>query len=48
MDIYNVEILRNDQTLLEESVQSIAMARVRMIYEAGREQAVKDFLTQFR
>ncbi len=44
MDIYNVEILRNDQTLLDESIQSIAMARVRMIYEAGREQAVKDFL----
>ncbi len=44
MDIYNVEILRNDQTLLEESIQSITMARVRMIYEAGREQAVKDFL----
>ena len=44
MDIYNVEVLRGDQTLLEESAQSLTMARVRMIYEAGREQAVKDFL----
>ena len=44
MDIYNVENLRGDPTLLEESIRDLTMARIRMIYEAGREQAVKDFL----
>ena len=43
-DIYNVEILRGDSVLTAESVQSVTMARIRMIYEAGREPAVKEFL----
>ena len=46
MDIYNVENLRGEQTLLEKSIQDITMARVRMVYEAGREQAVKEFLKE--
>ena len=45
-DIYNVENLRTDGTLTEESVQGITMARIRMVYEAGRERSVRDFLDE--
>lgn len=44
MVVYNVENLRTDSTLTEESIQGITMARIRMVYEAGRENTVKEFL----
>ena len=43
-DISNVENLRGEKTLLPESQTQLMMARVRMVYEAGRENSVKIFL----
>ena len=45
-DIYNVENLRDDPKLLAESRNALMMARIRIVYEAGREQTVKDFITE--
>lgn len=45
-EIYHQEYLRNEPKLLEESLYQIQMMRVRMLYEAGREPAVKTFLAQ--
>ena len=47
-DIYNSENLRDEPELLPESVTGLNMARIRMVYEAGREQSVKDFLEKAR
>ena len=44
-DIYNVENLRDAPQLLPESQTALAMLRIRVVYEAGREQKVKDFIT---
>ena len=43
-DISNVENLRAEKTLLPESQTKLMMARVRMVYEAGRENNTKFFL----
>lgn len=43
-DISNVENLRAEKTLLPESQTKLMMARVRMVYEAGRENSTKFFL----
>lgn len=43
-DIYNIENLRHAETLLPSSVTGIRMARVRFLYEAGRDPGVKTFL----
>lgn len=43
-DIYNVENLRDDPQLLPESKTALTMLRIRVVYEAGREQKVKDFI----
>ena len=43
-DISNVENLRSDPQILPESQTKLMMARVRMVYEAGRENSVKFFL----
>lgn len=43
-DIYNVENLRDDSHLLSESKTALTMLRIRVVYEAGREQKVKDFV----
>lgn len=43
-DIYNVENLRTEQTLLADSVSRLMMMRVRALYEAGRDQATKNFI----
>ena len=40
-DIYNVENLRDEPELAPESVTALTMMRIRMVYEAGREQTVK-------
>ena len=36
-DIYNVEKLRTDKTLTEESIAKLGMMRVRVAYECGRD-----------
>ncbi len=46
MDIYNQEYRRVEKDLLDESKRQIQMARVRMIYEAGRDDNVRRFLEQ--
>lgn len=43
-DISNVENLRSEKTLLPESQTKLMMARVRMVYEAGRENNIKFFV----
>lgn len=45
-EVYHQEYLRSEPKLLEESLYQIQMMRVRMLYEAGREPAVKTFLEQ--
>ena len=45
-DIYNVENLRDELELLPESKAALTMARIRFVYEAGREQSVKEFITE--
>lgn len=45
-DIYNDENLRDDAQLKPESKTSLTMMRIRVVYEAGREQTVKDFVTE--
>lgn len=47
-DIYNEENLRDEPALLPESVTALAMARIRVVYEAGREPSVKDFVREAR
>lgn len=46
MDIYNREYRRVENDLLEESKLQIQMARVRMVYEAGRDDNVREFLNR--
>lgn len=43
-DIYNVENLRSEPELLPESRAALTMMRIRVVYEAGREPTVKDFV----
>lgn len=45
-DIYNVENLRDAPDLLPESKAALTMMRIRVVYEAGREQTVKEFVTE--
>ncbi len=45
-DIYNVENLRDGPELLPESRNALTMMRIRTVYEAGREQTVKEFVTE--
>ena len=45
-DIYNAENLRDEPELLPESKNALTMMRIRVVYEAGREQTVKDFVTE--
>lgn len=44
VEIYNREILRTADTLADESLARIQLARIRMLYEAGRDKDVKCFL----
>lgn len=43
-EIYNVETLRTGPELAPESVYAMRLARIRMLYEAGRDNKVKAFL----
>lgn len=45
-EIYNVETLRTEEQLLPESVSRLRLAQIRMLYEAGRDNKVKEFLTK--
>ena len=45
-DVYNVENLRNEAELAPESVTALTMARIRVVYEAGRESSVKYFVKE--
>ena len=45
-DIYNEENLRNEAQLRPESKTALTMLRIRVVYEAGREQTVKDFVKE--
>ena len=45
-DIYNTENLRTEKELLPESVTALTMMRIRTVYEAGREEAVKRFVRE--
>lgn len=47
-DIYNVENLRTDASLLPESQTGLTMLRIRMVYEAGRDDGTKTFLLKSR
>lgn len=45
MDIYNVEILRTEQTVCQDSMTKLQMARIRIAYECGRDnRGVGDFV----
>lgn len=44
IDIYNAEHRRTEETLLEKSVLAVQMARVHIVYEAGRDAAVRQFV----
>lgn len=43
-DIYNTELLRTGDTLLEESLTRLQMARIRIAYESGRDRNTKEFV----
>ncbi len=45
-DIYNTENLRNEKEILPESKTALTMMRIRVVYEAGREDAVKTFVRE--
>ena len=45
-DIYNAENIRDDAQLLPESRNALTMMRIRTVYEAGREQTVKEFIEE--
>lgn len=43
-DIYNTENRRRDTAISSESAAKLQMLRIRVLYEAGREQSVKKFV----
>lgn len=45
-DIYNVENLRTEDTLLPESQRRLSMMRIRVVYEFGRDNATKSFVQE--
>lgn len=45
-DIYNTENLRTAEELLAESKTAVMMMRIRVVYEAGREDSVKSFVRE--
>lgn len=42
--VYNVENVRTEETLLPDSKEKIQMMRIRILYEAGRDENVKEFV----
>ena len=45
MDIYNVEILRTEETLTRDSLVKLQLARIRIAYECGRDDNTRNFVT---
>lgn len=45
-DIYNEVIMQQDDKLSDDLAGRIEYLRIRVVYEAGREQSVKDFIMQ--
>lgn len=45
-EISSMEKLNSGETLLEESKAQMIIMRIRMVYEAGREESVKTFLRE--
>lgn len=45
-DVYNIENPRDESELRPESVTALTMMRIRVVYEAGRETSVKDFVRE--
>lgn len=45
-EIYNKENIRTDKELMPDSVVSLNLMRVRVAYECGRDNAVKDFVAK--
>ena len=45
-DIYNEVIMLQDDKLSDDLAGRIEYLRIRVVYEAGREQSVKDFIMQ--
>ena len=45
-DIYNEENIRTDEKLLPESIVKLNLMRVRVAYECGRDDTVKNFVAQ--
>lgn len=44
MDVYNAEMLRTEDTIGEDSVVKLQMARIRIAYECGRDRSTKEFV----
>ena len=45
-DIFNTENIRTDEKLLPESIVKLNLMRVRVAYECGRDDTVKNFVAQ--
>lgn len=43
-DVYNIVVLSNAETLSEQMQDKLRSLRVRLVYECGRERAVKEFV----
>ena len=43
MDVYNTENLRTDEAIAQENVTRLQLAKIRLVYECGREEKVKAF-----
>ena len=44
MDVYNMETLRTEESICDESAVKLQMARIRMAYECGRDRSTKEFV----
>lgn len=46
VDIYHIERLRSETTMEESSIFKLKNAQIRILYEAGREESVKTFVSE--
>ena len=44
MDVYNEEMLRTEESVSEDSMVKLQMARIRIAYESGRDRNTKEFV----
>lgn len=44
MDVYNEEMLRTEESVSEDSMVKLQMARIRIAYECGRDRNTKEFV----